>query len=91
MHFFPSILTQSSVDLGIGSQNTILDMTLGSGPLIKFVMIILILFSVISWAIIFWKFRVFRKARVESEIFLESFYEGKGLPNVFRESRHPTG
>lgn len=88
MHFFPSILTQSSVDLGIGSQNTILDMTLGSGPLIKFVMIILILFSVISWAIIFWKFRVFRKARVESEIFLESFYEGKGLPNVFRESRH---
>ena len=47
-----------------------------------------ILFSVISWAIIFWKFRVFRKARVESEIFLESFYEGKGLPNVFRESRH---
>lgn len=87
MHFFPSIFTQSTMDLGGGYQNSLLDMTLGSGPIIKLVMILLILFSVLSWAIIFWKFRIFRKARVESEIFLEAFYEGKGLQNVFRESR----
>ncbi len=63
-------------------------MILGSSGIIQLDMLILALFSILSWAIIIWKYRIFRKAKVESDIFLEAFWEGKGLTSVFAESRH---
>ncbi len=44
-----------------------------SGPVAKAVLVILLLFSVFSWAVIFAKWRRFSRARVQSERFLRAF------------------
>jgi biopolymer transport protein TolQ len=88
MYFFPNILAQVTIDVGGALQSDIVEMVANAGPMVKFVLILLLFGSVASWAIIFMKLRLFRKARIESEIFLETFWEGKGLQYVFRESRH---
>lgn len=51
----------------------------GSGPVVKLVLLILVGFSVISWAIIFLKYRSFKGIEKEQEKFLELFYEGRTL------------
>ncbi len=40
----------------------LLYMLADAGPVVKFVMLVLLFFSIITWAIIFIKFRYFRKA-----------------------------
>jgi biopolymer transport protein TolQ len=88
MVFSPDIVTQVTVDIGGALQSDVIEMVANAGPVVKFVLLLLLVFSVASWAIILMKLRLFRKARIESEIFLEAFWEGKGLQYVFRESRH---
>lgn len=53
----------------------IVQMVVHAGLVVKFVLLILFLFSVISWAIIFMKWRLLRKAREETEYFLDLFWE----------------
>ena len=65
----------------------ILQMILHAGPMVKFVMLILLLFSIGTWAIIFLKFRVLRKARDETEDFLELFYESRDIKKIYRSSQ----
>ena len=43
------------------------------------VMLLLLFFSVVSWSIIFMKFRLFRKVRLDSEDFLETFWTSGNL------------
>lgn len=88
MDFFPAITTQVTVDIGGALQSDVIEMVFNAGPVVKFVLLLLLAFSVACWAIVIMKLRLFRKARIESEIFLEAFWEGKGLQYVFRESRH---
>ena len=57
----------------------IVQMIIHAGLMVKFVLLILFLFSIISWAIIFVKFRLLRKAKEETEIFLELFWDTKDL------------
>ena len=47
----------------------------------------LVVFSIISWAIVFDKLRVFRRLRKESENFLRLFQMHKGLKDIFQASR----
>lgn len=56
-------------------------MIAGSGPVVIGVLSVLVLFSIISWAIIAWKFGMIGKSRKESEAFLDLFFE---LPNAER-------
>lgn len=65
----------------------IVQMILHAGPMVKFVMLILFLLSVGTWAIIFLKFRLLRKARDETEDFLELFYESRDIKKIFRSSQ----
>ena len=44
-------------------QPTVLEMVTGSGPVVQAVLYLLVLFSVISWAIVFFKFRQLRRTR----------------------------
>jgi len=53
-----------------------------SGPMAKFVLVVLILFSVASWGIIAERFRTYRKAERETDRFLAAFHEGGGLAAV---------
>nr|WP_306793048.1 protein TolQ [Desulfopila inferna] len=54
-------------------------MILQAGPIGHLVMIILLLFSVISWSIVFMKVRLFRRVKRESTVFLEQFWSSNNL------------
>ncbi len=54
-------------------------MILQAGPVGHLVMIILLLFSVISWSIVFMKVRLFRRVKRESTVFLEQFWSSNNL------------
>jgi biopolymer transport protein TolQ len=54
-----------------------------AGPIVKFVLLLLIVFSVISWAIIFLKFRLFKGIERNQTAFVKSFAEGKSLSVLF--------
>jgi len=61
-------------------------MIVNAGPMVKFILILLLLFSVISWAIIFTKYRLLSKAKVQTGAFLEAFWESRDLKKVYTES-----
>jgi biopolymer transport protein TolQ len=56
---------------------TVLTFFAGTGLVVKLVLLILLVFSVISWAIIFDKFRQVHRANRESERFLDFFWKTK--------------
>lgn len=68
----------------------ILSMFMGAGLVVKCVMLLLLGFSLYSWLIVFQKFSLFRKAREESEEFLESFWQSKNLTDAFRAAQNLT-
>ena len=53
-----------------------------SGPVVKFVLLILLAFSVFSWAIIFAKWRAFRRSGVQSERFLRAFRRSRNFSEM---------
>jgi len=61
-------------------------MIIHAGPVVKFIMFILFLFSVISWAIIFMKWRLLRKAKEETTYFLDLFWDTAEMGKVYSES-----
>lgn len=54
-------------------QEGVLHLIIKAGPVVKFVMVMLLLFSVVSWAVIFFKFRYLSRATKENEAFYNSF------------------
>jgi biopolymer transport protein TolQ len=54
-----------------------------AGPIVKFVLLTLIVFSVVSWAIIFLKFRLFRGIEKNQAVFAKAFAEGKNLSALY--------
>ncbi|MBD1399919.1 protein TolQ [Pelovirga terrestris] len=54
-----------------------LELVLSSGPVVKSVLVILVYFSLVSWAIIFYKLAVVRKAMAETDRFLDFFWTKK--------------
>ena len=54
-----------------------------AGPIVKFVLLLLILFSVVSWAIIFLKYRLFKGIDRGQGEFVKAFAEGKNLASLF--------
>ncbi|HEY2990350.1 MAG TPA: protein TolQ [Candidatus Binatia bacterium] len=68
-------------------QHGILDLVKGSSPLVQFVLYLLILFSVVSWGIIFYKFNQVRRAKNESEKFTEIFWDSRNLASIHDASR----
>ena len=54
-----------------------MEFVLGTGWVVKFVLLVLVYFSVVSWAIIFYKFRVIHRATRDSERFLDFFWAKK--------------
>lgn len=56
-----------------------------AGVLVQLVMLLLALASVVSWALIFQRFQVFRKARRSQLAFEERFWSGMDLGQLYRE------
>src|SRR6516165_9226322 len=70
----------SLLGAAIGSEIT--GLIQSSGFLAKSVLIILLLFSLASWAIIFAKWGLFRRARVQSNRFMRAFRKSERLQDV---------
>jgi len=62
-------------------------MVIHAGPMVKFIILLLLFFSVVSWAIIFFKFFQIRQARRQSYDFLELFWKSPSLSSAYAESR----
>src|SRR5271170_4272635 len=66
--------------LFIGSD--ILDLVSTTGPVAKFVLVTLLAFSLISWAIILTKWSLLRRARVQSGRFLRAFRKAQRMQDL---------
>jgi biopolymer transport protein TolQ len=70
----------------------IVELVLHAGPIAKVVLVILVLFSIVSWALIVEKWWQFRRVRGQTLAFLKVFREGRrasavyGAAKKFRES-----
>jgi biopolymer transport protein TolQ len=60
----------------------IFDMISNTGPVAKLVLLALLAFSVISWAIILTKWRLLRRARVQSGRFVRAFRKAQRLQDI---------
>ena len=68
---------------GNGSLNSsVIELVLSAGPVAKFVLIVLGLFSVVCWALIVEKWWEFRKIHRESMAFMRIFREGRRLAGL---------
>ncbi len=79
------LLAQTGFDTS--QQQGILDLVRGSSLIVQGVLYLLILFSVVSWGIIFYKYRQVRTAKSESERFVEIFWESRNLASIHDSSR----
>ena len=67
--------------------DTALQLILQAGYVVKGVLIILLFFSVVSWAIIFFKQRYFSKADKESEQFMRAYRSSRDSKTLFQATR----
>ena len=70
--------------------DTILTLILKAGLVVKFVLLILLFFSVVSWAIILYKHRLFSKVEKESEDFHREFAKAKQWDTLYQSTRRHT-
>src|SRR2546428_8433909 len=72
------ILAQAAAPLP-AHRDTVLDMIVGSGPVVRAVLVILVVFSIGCWGIALAKSVEMRRARRQSERFIEIFWDAKNL------------
>ena len=66
---------------------SLFEMMRHTGLVGKLVMLILFVFSVLSWSIVVMKFLAFRKARAASLDFIDAFWESKTLHEAYEAAR----
>ena len=71
----------------LSSSSDVVQMILNAGLMVRFVLLLLLFFSITSWAIIFYKYRFIRKARKESAYFLDLFWNRQSLSKAFTASK----
>ncbi len=67
--------------------DTVLTLIFKAGLVVKLVLLILLFFSVVSWAIIFYKFRFLSKVEKESEAFQRAFLKARALDTLYRSTK----
>jgi biopolymer transport protein TolQ len=75
---FPSILI-----LSLNMQHTALQIILGAGFVVKGALLVLLFFSVVSWAIIIFKYRYLSAARKETAEFVTALHSTRKPDNVY--------
>jgi len=76
-----------SLDIGSNFHGSLLGMILDAGLMVKFVLLILLVLSVVSWTIIFLKFRYYRKIRIENEAFDSDYQRSNKLSDILPASK----
>ena len=76
-------IAANALELGTNTDFSLLSLFLRADVVVKSVMIILIICSVYSWAVIIDKFRLFKKINKSSEEFEEKFWNSKSAENLY--------
>ncbi len=76
-------ITSQAVGLASNTDFSLVSLFLRADIIVKSVMIILVLFSIYSWAIIFDKIRLFRKINKSAEEFEEKFWKSKSAETFY--------
>ena len=82
-----SEVSAATVNFGGHFHGSLIDMILDAGVIVQFVLLFLLFFSVLSWAIIFMKYLAIRKARRENVSFSEVYMRSTKLSEVFTASK----
>ena len=77
----------AAVELGGNFHGSLLNMILEAGGVVQFVLLVLLIFSIVSWAIIFMKYLTFRKVAKENDLFLTAYTKSTKLSEVFNEAK----
>ena len=67
--------------------DTVITLILKAGPVVKFVLLVLLFFSVVSWAIIVFKFRLLSKIEKESSEFQKTYHESKHWDTLYQSTK----
>jgi biopolymer transport protein TolQ len=78
-------LAQSGAS-GSGMESELIAMFLKAGPMVKFVMAMLLLASLVAWGIVVLKFFQISRASSSSAGFLNSFWKSRSLANLYAEA-----
>lgn len=84
------LLLEAQAVNGAG-QIKVLNLITDAGPVVKFVLLILLIMSVISWTIIFSKTFVLKRAAKRSEKFLELYNASGNFGNLYSSTKHIGG
>jgi biopolymer transport protein TolQ len=76
-----------SLDIGSNFHGSVLGMVLDAGLVVKFALLILLILSIVSWTIIFIKFRYYGKIRKENELFDSEYHRSSKLADVLPASK----
>lgn len=82
----------ASVAAGAGGhfRGSLLAMILDAGLIVQFVLLLLLIFSIISWTIIFMKWRTLKRVRQENALFQDAYLKITKLSNVLPMAKqHP--
>jgi biopolymer transport protein TolQ len=66
---------------------SIYQMIIDAGPMVKFVMLLLLVFSLVSWTIIIMKHLSYKRARSETDYFLDLFWKSKNLADAYKAAK----
>jgi biopolymer transport protein TolQ len=69
----------------------LIQMISNAGLMVQFVLLLLLFFSITSWAIIIIKYRYIKRAYKESALFADLFWKSRDLSNAFRQAKELQG
>jgi biopolymer transport protein TolQ len=72
-------------------QINLIHMISNAGLMVQFVLLLLLFFSITSWAIIIIKYRYIKRAYKESALFADLFWKSRDLSNAFRQAKELQG
>jgi len=75
----------------IPSDIGIINLISNAGLMVRFVLLLLLVFSIISWAIIIFKYRYLKKALKESALFMDFFWSSRDFSDAFKKAKEFDG
>ena len=77
----------AAVNLGGNFHGSLFDMVINAGFVVQLVLLLLLLFSVVSWAIILMKYFSIRKIIRENGLFMSTYMKSTKLSEIFPETK----
>jgi len=77
----------ATMNLGDNFHGSLFDMVIHAGFVVQLVLLLLLIFSVISWAIILMKYFNIRKVGRENELFLSVYMKSTKLSDIVPEAK----